>query len=75
MWLNVRKDHLKRLLIDNFEDGKDYDESKEKSTKENMVSNNKKKILLTYECAKLLCMISRQYLKLKKKYTCWYIVH
>ena len=59
MWLNVRKDHLKRLLIDNFEDGKDYDESKEKSTKENMVSNNKKKILLTYECAKLLCMISR----------------
>ena len=58
-WLNVRKDHLKRLLIDNFEEGKDYNESKEKSTKNHKVSNNKKKVLLTYECSKLLCMISR----------------
>ena len=29
-WLNVKKGHLKRLLIDNFEDGKDYNEYKEK---------------------------------------------
>jgi hypothetical protein len=59
LWLNVTKGHIKRLLIDNFEDGKDYNEFKPKSTKEHKVSNNKKTILLTYECAKLLCMISR----------------
>jgi hypothetical protein len=54
LWLNVTKGHIKRLLIDNFEDGKDYNEFKAKSTKEHKVSNNKKTILLTYECAKLL---------------------
>jgi len=58
-WLNVRKDHLKKLLIDNFEDGKDYNEIKEKYDGKRVLTNNKKTVLLTYECAKLLCMISR----------------
>ena len=58
-WLYVRKDNLKKLLVDNFEDGKDYNEFKEKSIGKGKVSNNTKTILLTYECAKLLCIISR----------------
>jgi phage anti-repressor protein len=58
-WLNVRKDNLKKLLIDNFEDGKDYNEFKEKTIGKGKGSNNTKTILLTYECSKLLCMISR----------------
>jgi phage anti-repressor protein len=58
-WLNVRKDHIKRLLIDNFDDNIDYDEIKIKNIGKGKGSNNKKTILLTYECAKLLCMISR----------------
>jgi phage anti-repressor protein len=58
-WLNVRKDNLKKLLIDNFEDGKDYTEFKEKTIGKGKGSNNTKTILLTYECSKLLCMISR----------------
>jgi len=41
-WLDVRKDHLKRLLIDNFEEGKDYNEFKEKSTKVHIVIIRKK---------------------------------
>ena len=58
-WLNVRKDHLKRLLKDNFIDGKDYYEFKEKLVGKGKGSNNTKTILLTYECSKLLCMISK----------------
>ena len=58
-WLLVRKDNLKKLLIDNFEDGKDYNEIKEKFIHKGKGSNNTKTVLLTYECAKLLCMISR----------------
>lgn len=58
-WLNVRKDHLKRLLIDNFDDNIDYSETKIQVINGGKGSNNRKTILLTYECAKLLCMISR----------------
>jgi len=46
-------------MIDNFEDGKDYNEIKEKYDGKRVLTNNKKTVLLTYECAKLLCMISR----------------
>jgi superfamily II DNA or RNA helicase/phage anti-repressor protein len=58
-WLNVRKDHIKRLLIDNFDDNIDYDEIKIKNIGKGKGSNNRKTILLTYDCAKLLCMISK----------------
>ena len=58
-WLNVKKEHLKRLLIDNFDDSTDYSETKIKRIGQGIGSNNKKTVLLTYECAKLLCMISK----------------
>jgi len=57
--LHVRKDNLKKLLIHNFEDVKDYIEFKGKNTGKGKGSNNTKTILLTNECAKLLCIISR----------------
>ena len=57
-WLNVRKDHLKVLLLSNFSKGVDYTESKVKNLKGKGV-NNRITILLTYTCAKLLCMISK----------------
>ncbi len=59
IWLDVRKDHLKRLLQVNFDDNKYYSETKIKSIGKGIGSNNKKHILLTYECAKKLCMISK----------------
>jgi phage anti-repressor protein/predicted GIY-YIG superfamily endonuclease len=58
MWLNVRKDHLKTLLISNFSKGVDYIEQKVQNLKGKGV-NNRIDILLTYTCAKLLCMISK----------------
>lgn len=58
-WLNVRKDHLKRLLIDKFKENEDYIQYKEKYDGKLVLTNNKKIVLLTYECAKLLCIISR----------------
>ena len=50
---------MKRLLKDHFIDGTDYHEFKEKLIGHGKGSNNTKTILLTYECAKLLCMISK----------------
>ena len=44
-WLNVRKDHLKKLMIDNFEEGKDYIDMKEKYDGKHVLTNNKKKVL------------------------------
>jgi phage anti-repressor protein len=58
-WLGVQKGHLKRLLKDHFIDSTDYHEFKEKLIGKGKGSNNTKTILLTYECAKLLCMISK----------------
>lgn len=48
-WLDTKKDNIKRLLIANFIENQDYIQT----------GKNKKIILLTYECAKLLTMISR----------------
>ena len=52
VWLNVRKEHLKRLLKDNFIDGTDYNEFKEINLNKGKGSNNTKTVLLTYECSK-----------------------
>ena len=57
-WLNVRKDHLKTLLISNFVKNTDYIEIKE-SGKKGTGINNKIHVMLTYTCSKLLCMISK----------------
>jgi phage anti-repressor protein len=57
-WLNVRKDHIKRLLQTNFSQDQDYIENKTKNLK-GTGKNNIKIVLLTYTCAKLLCMISK----------------
>ena len=57
-WLDVRKDHLKRLLESNFTDNQDYIEYKQTGLK-GIGKNNTKIVLLTYTCAKLLCMISK----------------
>ena len=57
-WLNVRKDVLKRLLISNFVKNTDYIEVKESGQKGRGI-NNTIHVLLTYNCAKLLCMISK----------------
>ena len=57
-WLDVRKDVLKKLLISNFIKNTDYNEIKESGKKGRGV-NNTIHVLLTYNCAKLLCMISK----------------
>lgn len=59
-WLNVRKDHLKRLLISKFE--KDYDyiiEEKKVINKKGKGANYVEIIKLTPDCFKELCMISQ----------------
>ena len=57
-WLNVRKDHLKTLLKSNFIINRDYIEEKENGKKGRGI-NNTIHVLLTYNCSKLLCMISK----------------
>jgi phage anti-repressor protein len=57
-WLNVRKDHLKTLLISNFIKNTDYTERKISGQK-GKGTNNRIDVLLTYTCSKLLCMISK----------------
>ena len=58
-WLNIRKDHLKKVLIDKFKYDKDYIQYNEIYDGKHVFTNNKKKVLLTGECVKLLCIISR----------------
>jgi len=60
-WLEIKKFHLMRLLESNFYEEQDYIiENKSKNGKgKGKGGNNTKVILLTYTCAKLLCMISR----------------
>lgn len=53
-WLEVRKEHLKRLLFSNFSKNEDFIENKIENA-----STTKIIVLLTYECSKLLCMISK----------------
>ena len=57
-WLNVRKDQAKRLLESNFLINQDYIEFKQSGLK-GKGNNNTKNIVLTYNCAKLLSMISK----------------
>ena len=57
-WLNVRKDHIKRLLKNNFTENQDYIINKVTGLK-GIGKNNVKLVLLTYSCSKLLCMISK----------------
>ena len=57
-WLNVRKDHLKTLLVSNFIKNTDYIEQKVSGQK-GTGTNNRIDVLLTYTCSKLLCMISK----------------
>ena len=56
-WLDVRKEHLKRILISNFEENYDYTETR--LTKKTAKSNNYIEIKITPQCFKELCMISQ----------------
>jgi phage anti-repressor protein len=60
-WLEVRKEHLKDLLINNFKENEDYIELKNTNNGKGIGrgKNNRKIIMLKYMCAKELCMISR----------------
>ena len=58
-WLNVQKYNLKKLLKTHFILGTDYIEKKIKKIGQGIGSNNIKHVLLTYECAKSLCMLSK----------------
>lgn len=58
-WLDVKKEHLKRLLESNFIKNQDYIENKETVKGQGRGASNTKIVLLTYTCAKLLCMISK----------------
>ena len=72
---------LKKLLISNFIKNTDYNEIKE-SGKKGRGINNTIHVLLTYNCAKLLCMISKcekanlirnYYIELEKIVYCYQI--
>jgi len=58
-WLNVKKEHLKRLLESNFIVNQDYIEQKQTIKGKGRGLSNTKHVLLTYTCSKLLCMISK----------------
>ncbi len=58
-WLEIRKDNLKRLLEANFSENQDYIQTKPITKLSGTGKNNIKIVLLTYECSKLLTMISR----------------
>jgi len=57
-WLSTRKDHLKEILIKNFEENFDYTEQK-LTKKDGIKSNNFVEIKITPACFKELCMISQ----------------
>jgi phage anti-repressor protein len=58
-WLDVKKEHLKRLLESNFIKNQDYTEKKQTVKGQGRGASNTKIVLLTYTCSKLLCMISK----------------
>ena len=58
-WLNVQKQHLKRLLVKHFEEKYDYILNNVKIKNKNRGSNYKHIIYLTPDCFKELCMISQ----------------
>lgn len=57
-WLNVRKNHLKDLLVAHFEEKYDYIIDKEK-VKHKTGASIRENIFLTSNCFKELCMLSR----------------
>jgi superfamily II DNA or RNA helicase len=59
-WLEIKKENLKRLLENNFEKDKDYIiKEKIKGVGKGIGKNNRKCVMLSYVCSKLLCMISK----------------
>ena len=59
-WLNVRKDSLKRILIENFEDNFDYTiEKKKKKQINSKGATIYENISITPNCLKEICMISQ----------------
>lgn len=56
-WLNIRKDHLKKILIDNFEEHYDYTKKRKKKSHAHG-GTTYEKIKITPDCFKELCMIS-----------------
>jgi phage anti-repressor protein len=60
-WLEIRKDNLKVLLESNFNEDEDYiiETNKLDGKGKGKGGNNKKNIILSYICAKMLCMISK----------------
>jgi phage anti-repressor protein len=55
-WLNIRKDSLKRTLIDSYIKNVDY---KIKKIKLSTAGKPKEEILITSDCCKRLCMLSK----------------
>jgi len=59
-WLNIRKDSLKKLLIENFEENFDYTiEKKKKRQVNSRGATIYEEILITPNCFKEICMISQ----------------
>jgi len=59
-WLSVRKDSLKKILVDNFEENFDYTiEKKKKKQLNSRGATIYELILITPNCFKELCMISQ----------------
>ena len=58
-WLEVQKNHLKRLLINNFKIMDDYTEEKILVKNKKRGANYVSKIMLTPDCFKELCMLSQ----------------
>ena len=60
-WLEVKKGHLKTLLESNFNEDEDYTILSKPNNGKGFGKggNNIKVVMLTYDCAKMLCMISK----------------
>ena len=58
-WLDVQKNHLKRLLTDKFIKDIDYTEEKVLVKNRNRGANYVSKILITPDCFKDICMLSQ----------------
>ena len=58
-WLEVQKNHLKRILTTNFKIIDDYTEDKILVKNKNRGANYVSKIMLTPDCFKELCMLSQ----------------
>jgi phage anti-repressor protein len=59
-WLDVRKDDIKKILVNNFDEGFDYTiEKKKKKQINNRGATIYEEILITPNCMKEICMISQ----------------